>query len=208
MAAGDAAARDDGLEFWFDFSSPYAFFAAREVEAMAARVGRRARWRPFLLGALFPKTRMAPLTQQPLRGTYGLRDWARQARRHGVRFAIPDFFPVAAQAPSRMFLHLEQADPERAVPFARAQFAALFSDGIDISRPEAAAAVGARLGLDETALLDAAGDPALKQRLRDQTAEAEARGVFGAPFFFADGEPFWGADRLAMVEDWLRSGGW
>ncbi len=44
--------------------------------------------------------------------------------------------------------------------------------------------------------------------LRDATAEAERRGVFGAPFFFADGEPFWGSDRLKMVEDWLRSGGW
>ncbi len=200
--------KEPGLEFWFDFSSPYAFFAAREIEALAARVGREARWRPFLLGALFGATGMAPLTHQPLRGDYGRRDWDRMARRAGTKFAIPEFFPVAAQAPSRMFLHLEETDPERAVPFARAQFEALFSQGKDISKPEVAAEVGVKLGLDAEALVEAAQAPDVKQKLRDATAEAEQRGVFGAPFFFADGEPFWGSDRLKMVEDWLRSGGW
>lgn len=196
------------LEFWFDFSSPYAFFAAREVDALAERVGTVARWRPFLLGVVFQATGMGPLTGQALRGDYGRRDWARQARRAGVPFAIPDFFPIAAQAPSRMLLHLERARPDRAHDFARAVFAALFSEGRDISDAATAAAIGADLGLDRAELLAAAEDPAMKAALRAQTEEAEARGVFGAPFFFVDGEPFWGADRMAMVEDWLRSGGW
>jgi 2-hydroxychromene-2-carboxylate isomerase len=35
-----------------------------------------------------------------------------------------------------------------------------------------------------------------------------ARGVFGSPWIFVDGEPFWGNDRLAMVEQWLADGPW
>ena len=35
-----------------------------------------------------------------------------------------------------------------------------------------------------------------------------ARGVFGAPFFFVGDEPFWGADRMDQMEEWLRRGGW
>ena len=87
-------------------------------------------------------------------------------------------------------------------------FEALFSRGEDISTPEVAAQVGVGLGLDPKTLMEAAQDPAMKLKLKEQTAEAEQRGVFGAPFFFADGEPFWGSDRLKMVEDWIRSGGW
>ena len=37
---------------------------------------------------------------------------------------------------------------------------------------------------------------------------ALARGVFGSPFFIVDGEPFWGVDRMPMIEDWIRTGGW
>jgi 2-hydroxychromene-2-carboxylate isomerase len=36
--------------------------------------------------------------------------------------------------------------------------------------------------------------------------EAIARGVFGAPFVFVDGEPFWGHDRLPQIERWLATG--
>ena len=29
-----------------------------------------------------------------------------------------------------------------------------------------------------------------------------------APFVLVDGEPFWGWDRLPMVDRWLARGGW
>jgi len=32
--------------------------------------------------------------------------------------------------------------------------------------------------------------------------------VFGSPFFFVDGEPFWGSDRLEQLDEWLAGGGW
>ena len=35
---------------------------------------------------------------------------------------------------------------------------------------------------------------------------AIALGVFGAPFFVIDGEPFWGNDRRPMIERWLEKG--
>jgi 2-hydroxychromene-2-carboxylate isomerase len=38
--------------------------------------------------------------------------------------------------------------------------------------------------------------------------QAIERGVFGSPWMFVDGEPFWGWDRLRMLDDWLSRGGW
>jgi 2-hydroxychromene-2-carboxylate isomerase len=41
--------------------------------------------------------------------------------------------------------------------------------------------------------------------LRSSVADAVDRGIFGSPFIVVDGEPFWGADRLPMVERWLEA---
>ena len=46
-------------------------------------------------------------------------------------------------------------------------------------------------------------DPVWKERLRDENNKAIAAGVFGAPFFVIDGEPFWGNDRRPQIEAWL-----
>ncbi len=48
----------------------------------------------------------------------------------------------------------------------------------------------------------------MKERVKVMSAEALAKGVFGSPFFIADGEPFWGWDRLPMLEEWLEKSGW
>jgi 2-hydroxychromene-2-carboxylate isomerase len=47
---------------------------------------------------------------------------------------------------------------------------------------------------------------AIKARLRTQTEEAQRLGVFGAPSFTtADGELFWGNDRLEPALRWAKA---
>jgi 2-hydroxychromene-2-carboxylate isomerase len=43
--------------------------------------------------------------------------------------------------------------------------------------------------------------------VKQETDAAIAQGMFGAPYFMVDGEPFWGADRLPQIEKWLQTGG-
>ena len=196
------------IEFWFDLSSPYAYFAALEIEALGARRGRAVAWRPFLLGVSYQTTGMKPLPDQPMRGDYAARDWRRIARLRGVPFVLPSRFPMRTQGAARMVCAVEAADPRRAGALARRLFEAAFGAGAQIDEPEVAAALGAEIGLDAATLLAAASAPLWKDALRARCAEAVARGVFGAPFVLVDGEPFWGADRLPMVELWLERGGW
>jgi 2-hydroxychromene-2-carboxylate isomerase len=68
--------------------------------------------------------------------------------------------------------------------------------------------IGVGCGFERAELVAAAADPAMKERLRAVTDEALGRGIFGMPFITVDGEPFWGVDRLPMVDEWLRRGGW
>jgi 2-hydroxychromene-2-carboxylate isomerase len=76
-----------------------------------------------------------------------------------------------------------------------------FQNGLDTDDPNAIAAAAAPLGIDRDTILAGIADPEVKLIARQQ---AVARGVFGSPWIFVDGEPFWGSDRLPMVERWLE----
>jgi len=64
------------------------------------------------------------------------------------------------------------------------------------------------LGLRTDAVREGVESELARDELRAAVAASLGRGVFGSPFFFIDGEPFWGSDRLEQVDDWLATGGW
>lgn len=194
--------------FYFDFSSPYGYFAATKIDELVGGFGREVAWRPMLLGVAMKETGNRPLADQPLKGEYCKRDWDRLARHMQVPWKMPSAFPIATMAAARAFYWLGDRDPGLAKRFARAAFDTYFGNGKDITAPETVADIAAPLGVDKQKLLAAVQDPAVKDRLRQETADALRRGVFGSPFFIVDGEPIWGSDRLWMVKHWLRDGGW
>lgn len=196
------------VDFHFDFSSPYAYFASTRIDALAARHGRACRWRPMLLGPAFRASGNQPLADQPLKGAYSRHDWDRLSRLWQVPYRAPDRFPVATQAAARVFLWLDAADGAAAKAFGARVFAAYFAEGRPIDAADLAADLAAEMGHDRAQARAAVDDPAWKDLLRRETDGAVAAGVFGAPFFVVDGEGFWGADRLWMVEEWLARGGW
>jgi 2-hydroxychromene-2-carboxylate isomerase len=198
----------DKVEFWFDFSSPYAYFAACEIEARVAPYGRAVEWRPFLLGVVFRKTGMEPLAHTPLRGAYARRDWDRLARIVGVPFRLPELHPYPSQSVARAFYWFRDRHPDQTAAFARHAFDAHFVHQTDLRSPDSVVRLAAALCGDTPALADwLQSDPA-KQVLADATVEAVAKGVFGSPFFIADDEQFWGWDRIPMLEHWLKRSCW
>jgi hypothetical protein len=49
---------------------------------------------------------------------------------------------------------------------------------------------------------------AVKQRLRANTDEALALGVFGVPLMMCGDQPFWGQDALPMLRAYLEGDAW
>lgn len=196
------------IEFYFDFSSPYGYLASCQIDAVAERHDRKVLWRPYLMGAAMKVTGRKPLVVQPMIADYTRIDLARSARRAGVKFSLPDPFPVATVAACRAYYWLLEEDEEKAKALAQALYVAFFVEGRNIGEPEAVMDVASALGIDRDALSAALQDPAVKTRLKQVTDDAVARGIFGSPFFIIDGEPFWGNDHLKEVDEWLETGGW
>ena len=198
----------DPIEFYFDFSSPYAYFAADKIDELAAGFEREVTWKPIMLGVAMKATGNRPLAHQPVKGEYCVQDWARLARFQDLPWSMPSPFPITTLAPARAFYWLWDQDADLAKRFGVACFKAYFGDNVDISDVDAAARVGEKEGIDPASLKAACADENNKQRRKDETQASMEKGVFGSPFFIVDGEPFWGADRLWMMKRWMKSGGW
>ena len=203
-----AGASQPRVDFYFDFSSPYGYVAAAIAEETEKRIGRPLVWRPMLLGPVFKLNGAQPLTNVPMKGEYSKRDFVRTARLHKVPFRQPDKFPINTVAAARAFYWVQDQDPAKARALAKALYRAYFVENLDISAMETLMDVARAAGVDAEALSKALEDPALKERTKREVDAAIAAGVFGSPFFIVDGEPFWGVDRVPMLEDWIRTGGW
>jgi 2-hydroxychromene-2-carboxylate isomerase len=197
------------IEFYFDFISPYAYIAATQIEALAARHGRAVEWRPVLLGITVMKVMgLKPLMETPLKSDYLRHDGARMAKVFGVPFRYHGFKDINSLAACRAFLWLKARDPDLAKRFAARVFARLWVDGRDIAPVAAVVEEASAIGIDADKLIAAISSSEGKQALHDAVEHAIGRGVFGVPFFIADGEPIWGCDRLWMLEHWLAHRSW
>jgi 2-hydroxychromene-2-carboxylate isomerase len=195
------------VDFYVDFSSPYSYIASEWIEALAARHGRTVRWRAVLLGVTFQAAELKSPVQHPIKRDYSLLDFERSARFAGVPFTLPAKFPVPTQNAARVFWWLDERDPERAASWARHCLRAYFTRGtVDLSDPSQLKSLAHEFGLDPAEAERVWSDPHWKASLKSACDHAIAQGVFGAPFFVVDGEPFWGNDRRPQIERWLESG--
>ena len=196
------------IDFYFEFSSPYGYIATELVDGFEQRMGRPVTWRPILLGPVFKLTGQPPLIEIPIKGEYARHDFARSARMHKVPYRHPDKFPIGTVAAMRAFYWAWDQDPARAKALAHALYRAFFVENVDISAAAAVVVVASRNGFDKAALAAALEDPALKERAKREVDGAIEARVFGSPYFIVDGEPFWGVDRMPMMEEWILTGGW
>lgn len=193
------------LDFWFEFASTYSYPAAMRIAPLAAASGVSLRWRPFLLGPIFKAQGWdnSPFNLYPAKGRYMWRDLARTCDALSLPFVPPSTFPQNTLLAARVaVVGLAQDWGE---DFCRAVYACEFGEGRNIGEPANIAAVLTALGQHAETVMEQAQSEAIKGALRAQTEQAQRLGIFGAPSFVtADGELFWGNDRLEAALAWAR----
>ncbi len=194
------------LEFWYEFASTYSYLTAMRIEQAAEEAGVELVWRPFLLGPIFKAQGWdtSPFNLYPSKGRYMWRDMEREAARFGLPLFKPTSFPQNTLLAAR--IALLGLDRGWTPVFTKAVYMAEFGEGRDVSDPPVLSGILSGLGLDPEEVIAEAQSDTNKTRLRRLNDEALARGVFGAPAFFAeDGEMFWGNDRLEQALDWAAT---
>lgn len=190
------------VEFFFDVGSPASYLAWTQLESMAQRTNAKIIWRPMLLGAVFQATGNASPASVPAKGPYMLKDLQRFSNIYGVPFNFNPFFPLNTMHLMRgATAYLEEPEFQT---YLAAIFNALWSEQLNMESPEVVAEVLTKAGIDVTDFMARISETEVKERLKDTTEEAVARGVFGAPSFFVNGEMFFGQDRLSFVETALK----
>ena len=194
------------IDFYFDFSSPYGYLASEQIEALAARHGRAVMWHAIVLDAQFQPQGGVKIPLALLRTEYARRDCERSAAFLGIPYKTPTPYPVHTEHAARAFQWLSDRNPDEARAFAHGVFRAYFVEGRNIAEVAVLLEIAGALGLDREEVSNAFSDLATKARLKAEIDLAEARGVFGSPFFIVEGEGFWGNDRLPQLERWLARG--
>ena len=131
------------------------------------------------------------------------RDLERTCRAMGVPLKRPEPFPQPSLLAARVALALE--GKERS-DFSRRVFVAEFGQGLPIGDRETLGALLEECGVEPVATFERAQGHANKARLKAECARATEIGIIGAPCLVtADGEVFWGNDRLEQGLDWAAA---
>jgi 2-hydroxychromene-2-carboxylate isomerase len=194
------------LEFFFDCGSPWTYLAFHRIEDLAGETGAELIWKPILVGGVFNAVNDDVYAQRarpnPRKARYMAKDLQDWGRSYGLRIGWPSVFPLNSVKAMRGAL--VALDEGRLPAYARAVFEAYWGDDRDVSREAELAAIAARVGLDPEAFLARIGTPGIKARLRAQTDELVARGGFGSPTLFVNGDDmYFGNDRLPLVREAL-----
>lgn len=194
------------IDFYFDFSSPYGYLASEQIDALGARHGRAVMWHAIVLDAQFQPQGGMKIPAALMRTEYVRRDVERSSAYFGIPYKAPVPYPVHTEHAARAFQWLSDRNPDEARSFAHAVFRAYFVEGRNIAETAVLLEIAEALKLDREDVAAAFSDAATKARLKAEIDLAEARGVFGSPFFIVEGEGFWGNDRLPQLDRWLANG--
>ena len=195
------------VEFHFDFGSPNAYLSHLLIPGIEQRTGAIFEYVPVLLGGVFRLTN----NRSPMEAFQGVKskleyqriEFQRFIRRHGItRFTFNPHFPVntlmimrgavAAQMEGVFARYVEEV------------FRHMWAEPKKMDDPAVARAALEESGLDGAGLLERTQDPAVKDRLLQNTQASVERGTFGSPTFFVGNEIFFGKDRLRDVEEEIR----
>jgi len=179
-----------------------------DVDKLAERHNLTLHLHPILLGAIFKKTGARPLLSMPLKQDYAQHDLERTARLKKLPFIMPPKMPFMSLTACRAFYWLKHQDRSLAQTFAKNVFKAGYQMGLDISDNSVVTDLVVTLGFKTDEILEGLKDQNIKDELRAAVDAAQGLGVFGSPYFIYNNEPFWGYDRMPLLEEWITKEGW
>lgn len=192
------------IDYFFTVLSPWAYLAGTRLEETAQKHGATVTYKPLDIMGLFSRTGgTAPADRHPSRMAYRAQEMPRWAKKLGMPLNVkPAHWPTNAAPSSYALIAAQKAGGGNMGALVQGILRACWVEEKDIAQDDVIRACLAAAGFDPS--LADSGLLAGAETYSANLDEAVKRGVFGSPFYIADGDQrFWGQDRLADLDDHL-----
>jgi len=189
------------LDYFMAPASPWTYLGHQRLVDLCAHRAISIRMMPFDLGKVFAQSGGLPLPQRaPQRQAYRLVELARWRDATGLPLNVqPRFFPVNGDDAALVLIGAQlHHGAAGAIDLAGRILRAVWAEERNIADPAVMAALIGEAGLDASAIAGRRQDAIATYEANTQ--EASRQQVFGAPWYTWQGEPFWGQDRLDLLE--------
>ena len=195
------------IDYYYTSPSPFAYLGHDLFHDIAARHGTTINYRPVRLADVWAVSGAVPVGQRsPTRQRYRRIELQRIAEMRGLKLNLePRHFPVDATLADRSVIALVEAGrPPRA--FLGRVHKAIWVDDQNVADRALIEKFLRAEGHDAEAVLDFA-ESAEAERIHAANSQAAITAdAIGAPTYVLNGEPFWGQDRLELLDRALMSG--
>lgn len=178
--------------FYYDFSSPYAYFTANRI---ARGFPVAVRWQPILFGGLIGTIGKRPWSMGDEREA-GMRECEQRAAALGLPLVWPQDWPLGTYSVAIVRAALAAGEQGLIREFSLAAFRQGLGRGRDLRDLDVVVEAATQAGVDVDALVAGAERRETKQKVRTVTDAAVADGVTGIPTIDVAGQRFWGDDRF------------
>jgi 2-hydroxychromene-2-carboxylate isomerase len=194
------------IDYYYSHVSPWTFMGHQRLRKLAEKYDADIDFVPMTLAKVFPVSGGLPLGKRaPQRQAYRMWELKRWPQVLGIKMNIePKHFPVD-DAPSAKIAGLVKNQGGYIGGLSLGFLSAVWAEERDITDPDTLIAITNVSGFDGKALYEESLTEAGDKVLEENTQRAVDADVYGSPFYIVNGEPFWGQDRLDLVERVLKA---
>ena len=190
------------IDFYFDFSSPYAYIAYKELKKFEKKNSFKIKFMPVFLGGLHNSAGITPAAFNKLKSKYMIEDTRLVCKKKNISFNFNSYFPIKTVNFMRGILITEKDNSEKI--FIEKIFNAIWMNGLNMNDPIVISKVLKNIDLNPEIFLKKVSDQKIKDKLRKLTDDALKKKIFGVPTFVVNKKMFWGQDRLSYAIDEIK----
>ena len=190
------------LEFYFDFSSPYAYIGYKEIKRLEKKNSLKIKYMPVFLGGLHNSAGITPAAFNDFKSKYMIDDTKLICEKKNISFNFNSYFPIKTVNFMRGVLIAKNDDIEKI--YIEKIFNSIWKDGLNMNDQIVVNKVLKNIDLNPEIFLEKASNQKIKDKLRKLTDDALKKGIFGAPTFMVNKKIFFGQDRLVYAIDEIK----
>ena len=190
------------IEFYFDFSSPYAYLGFKEIKKYEKKYPFQIKYMPIFLGGLHNSAGITPAAFNKIKSKHMIQDTKLVANKKNIKFSFNSYFPIKTVNFMRGAIIAKNDNSEKI--YIEKIFDAIWRDGLNMNDNIIINKVLKNLDLNPNIFFGKVSDIKIKDKLKKLTNDALKKGIFGAPTYYVNRKIFFGQDRLIYAIDEIK----